>query len=107
LDRPDEIVLIEVETRIRALEAIIRECAEKRASLAESVRSDRTIHVVLVLPPTRHHRALLRAHPAIVAAAFPSDSGSLARALAEPGLRWPGDGILWMSGEDHSRPRVS
>jgi transcriptional regulator with XRE-family HTH domain len=106
LDRPGEIVLMEVETRVRALEAIIRECADKRVAVADVVAGhdvghraiEAAIHIVLVLPPTRHHRALVRAHPAIVAAAFPADPIALARAIADPGQPWPGDGILWASG---------
>lgn len=97
LDRRDDIVLMEVETHIRALEAIIREGTEKRAAVAETAQRDQRIHVVLVLPPTRHHRALVSAHPGIVAVAFPADPEALARALAAPDIDWPGSGILWMS----------
>ena len=97
LDRRDDIVLMEVETHVRALEAIIREGTEKRAAVAETAQRGRRIHVVLVLPPTRHHRALVRAHPGIVAAAFPADPEALARALSAPAIDWPGDGILWVS----------
>ncbi len=104
LDRRDETVLMEVETRIRAVEAIIREGAEKRAAVAEVAPAGRSIHVVLVLPPTRHHRALVSAHPGIVAAAFPASHDSLARALANRDVPWPGDGILWMAGPN-DRPR--
>ena len=93
MDRDRDIVLMEVETHVHALEAIIREGTEKRMALANAV-SDRRIHVVLVLPPTRHHRALVRAHPAIVATAFPAHDADLARSLSN-GSAWPGDGILW------------
>lgn len=113
LDRLGDIVLMEVETRIRALEAIIREGAEKRAAVAATFPADtartgarKRIHVVLVLPPTRHHKALVRAHPGIVAAAFPVGHDSLARALANPGAGWPGDGILWMPGRHDGRVAV-
>jgi Helix-turn-helix. len=100
LDRQGDIVLMEVETHVRAFEAIIRACAEKRAAVADthSAAAGPRIHVVLVLPPTRHHRALASAHPGIVAAAFPAGHDSMARALANPDIPWPGDGILWMTG---------
>lgn len=94
LERGDDVVLMEVETHIRALEAIIRECAEKRSVVA-AADGTRRIHVVLVLPPTRHHLSLVRAHPAIVAAAFPARDTDMASALASPVQTWPGDGILW------------
>jgi transcriptional regulator with XRE-family HTH domain len=94
LDRGNDIVLMEVETHVRALEAIIREGADKRSAVA-AAESARRIHVVLVLPPTRHHRALVRAHPAFVAAAFPAMDTDMASALASTVRDWPGDGILW------------
>lgn len=102
LERLDEIVLMEAETRIRALEAIVRECQAKRAAVAET-GTGRRVHVVLVLPPTRHHRALVRAHPETIRAAFPVPSEELERALRGGAGPWPGDGILWMTrGRDKS-----
>jgi transcriptional regulator with XRE-family HTH domain len=94
LVRGDDVVLMEVETHVRALEAIIREGSDKRSAQA-SVADGRRIHVVLVLPPTRHHRALVSAHPSIIAAAYPAADPELAGALALPDREWPGDGILW------------
>ncbi len=70
LDRGNDVVLMEVETRIGAFEAILREVAEKRRAVAE-VTPGKRIHVVLVLPPTKHHRDLVASHPSIVATAFP------------------------------------
>ena len=98
LDRQTDIVLMEVETHVRALESIIREGAEKRAAIGVSTPTRYRIHVVLVLPPTRHHRALVAAHPGIVAAAFPAGAAALAGALASSDADWPGDGILWEAG---------
>lgn len=97
LDHGLDTVLIEVESRIRALEAIIREGTEKRAAVASTVGPDRRIHVVLVVPPTRHHKALLAAHPRIVATAFPASQDALWLALTGPAAAWPGDGILWLA----------
>jgi transcriptional regulator with XRE-family HTH domain len=99
LDRGDETVLMEVETRVGALEAIIRECAEKRMAVAGTVRAGQRVHVLLVLPSTRHHRAIVTAHPGIVAAAFPASAAAMAQALANPDVEWPGDGILWMTAQ--------
>ena len=95
LDRRGETVLMEVETHVRALEAIIRESAGKRAAVADMAPATRRIHIVLVLPPSRHHRALVKAHPGFVAAAFPANHAELSRALASHDVEWPGDGILW------------
>jgi transcriptional regulator with XRE-family HTH domain len=97
LDRGHDVVLIEVETHVRALEAIIREGAEKRAAVAETAIAGLRIHVVLALPPSRHHRTLVRAHPGIIAVVFPADHEALARALTAPDVEWPGSGILWMA----------
>lgn len=97
LDHGLDTVLIEVESHVRALEAIIREGTEKRAAVAATVGQDRRIHVVLVLPPTRHHKTLMAAHPRIVATAFPASLDALRLALADPVAPWPGDGILWLA----------
>jgi transcriptional regulator with XRE-family HTH domain len=97
LDHGHDTVLIEVESRIRALEAIIREGTEKRNAVASTVGPDRRIHVLLVVPPTRHHKALLAAHPRIVATAFPASQDALRLALTGPDAPWPGDGILWLA----------
>lgn len=96
-DRPGDIVLMEVETRIRAFEAIIREGMEKRAAVAANAVPGSRIHVVLVLPPTRHHRSLMTAHPGIVGTAFPASHDAVRHALADPDVPWPGDGILWVA----------
>jgi transcriptional regulator with XRE-family HTH domain len=95
MDRASDVVLMEVETRIGAFEAILRELAEKRRAVAELTPGKRT-HVVLVLPPTRHHRDLVASHPSIVAAAFPAPEEKLVRALESADAEWPGDGILWI-----------
>jgi transcriptional regulator with XRE-family HTH domain len=97
LDRDGEIVLIEVESRVRAFEAIIRECAEKRAAVVTAVGAGRRVHVVLALPSTRHHGALVAGHPRTVATAFPASHRDLERALSDPASTWPGDGILWVA----------
>ena len=96
LDHGHSVVLIEVESRVHAFEAIIRECADKRAAVAAVVGTRRHVHVVLALPRTRHHRTLVSAHPEIVATAFPASHIALSRALHDPTADWPGDGILWV-----------
>jgi len=96
LARGDDIVLIEVETRIRAFETILRELADKRSGVEAAMQPAR-VHVVLAIPPTRHHRALVGAHPRIVASAFPAPAADLAGALGSSFGPWPGDGILWLA----------
>ena len=92
------VVLIEVESRIRRLEEIQRELHAKRDAVLVRSGSERCVHVVLALPPTHHHRALVRTHPALVAAAFPVSSAHIRRALSAPAQPFPGDGILWVAG---------
>jgi len=96
LDHGPRIVLIEVESRVHAFEAIIRECADKRAAVAAVAGGQRQVHVVLALPRTRHHQTLMTTHPEITAAAFPASNAALSRALRDPTIDWPGDGILWV-----------
>jgi transcriptional regulator with XRE-family HTH domain len=97
LEHGSAIVLIEVESRVHAFEAIIRECADKRAAVATVGDTRRQVHVVLALPRTRHHQMLVNAHPEITVTAFPASSAALSRALRDPTIDWPGDGILWVS----------
>jgi hypothetical protein len=96
LDRGHEMVLFEVETHVHALEAIIREGEDKRSAVAVVVADGRRVHVVLVLPPTRHHRSLAATHPDTIKAAFPASPADIMRALTSAALPWPGDGILWL-----------
>lgn len=95
LARGQDIVLIEVETRVQAFEAIVRELADKRSAVQGVTPGAIRVHVVLALPPTRHHQALVRDHPRSVGATFPIASTELARALADANAAWPGDGIVW------------
>jgi transcriptional regulator with XRE-family HTH domain len=102
LDRGTTTILFEVETRVHALEAIIREGEAKRSAVAADTAdaaqaaTGRVIHVTLVLPPTRHHRTLVNAHPGTIKAAFPASTADVRRALTSPDTPWPGDGILWL-----------
>jgi transcriptional regulator with XRE-family HTH domain len=99
-----DIVLIEIETHVRSLEAIIRECQEKRVAVATRVGAAR-VHIVLALPRTRHHQAIVRAHPTILATAFPIASSRLEAAMIGVDGRWPGDGVLWLATSSPSRRR--
>ena len=96
LDRGGETVLLEVETRVHALEAIIREGEDKRSAVAAVAADGQRIFVVLVLPPTRHHRSLVAAHPGTIKAVFPASTADVGRALTSADVPWPGDGILWL-----------
>jgi DNA-binding XRE family transcriptional regulator len=96
LDGQEDVVLIEVESRVRTLEAAVRELHDERAAVALAEPGQRPIHVVLVLPPTHHHRALVRSHLALINVTFPIPS-RLLEAATRGGGRWPGDGILWLA----------
>jgi transcriptional regulator with XRE-family HTH domain len=92
------IVLNEVETRLRRLEEIVRELHSKREAARELFGPDRTVHVVLVLPPTHRHRALVRDHVGQVAASFPTAASAIRSAFGDATVPFPGDGILWVPG---------
>jgi transcriptional regulator with XRE-family HTH domain len=86
-DRADDVVLIEVESRVGRLEEILREVHAKQAAVTATVPG-RSVHVVLVLPPTPHNRELVREHRATMSAAFPAASRTSAphsAARAGPG----------------------
>jgi len=93
-----DIALFEVESRARRMEQLVRELHGKREAVQMLHAGRARVHVVLVLPPTRHHQALVRALTATVRAAFPVPSTELRRALESPVGPWPGDGILWIPG---------
>ena len=101
LDSPTAIVLIEVETRLASLEEIVRELHAKRMAFLEAPdgAAHRPVHVVLALPVTRRHHALVANHPEIIRTAFPAPSAAIRRALVSPPATWPGDGILWIHRE--------
>jgi transcriptional regulator with XRE-family HTH domain len=104
LARGDDVVLVEIETRLRRFEEILRELHGKRDGVRDSVPG-RRVHVVLALPPTRHHQLLVRALPGAIRAALPTPPALLARALASSEEVWPGDGILWIAGDAGPRGR--
>jgi len=93
-----DLVLFEVESRARRMEQLVRELHGKREAIEMANGGRVRVHVVLVLPPTRHHQVLVRALPATVRAAFPVGSTALRRALESKTGAWPGDGILWIPG---------
>jgi hypothetical protein len=97
LDDGRDVVLAEVETHLGRWEEALREMHGKRAAVLEAGPEGRRIHVVLVLPPTRHHRDLVASIPESVRRAFPVPSSELEAALLGGGP-WPGDGILWVPG---------
>jgi hypothetical protein len=90
--------------RVRRLEEIQRQLHSKRDSAIERFGRGRPIHVLLVLPPTHRHRALVREHAAQIAASFPAQSSAIKAALADAELPYPGDGILWIPGSPVSSP---
>jgi len=93
-----DLVLFEIESRARRLEELVRELHGKREAIEMRNGGRVRVHVVLVLPPTRHHQALIRTLSATARAAFPVPPAELRRALQAPAGPWPGDGILWVPG---------
>jgi len=96
LVRGADTVLFEVETHVQALEAVIRDSNHKRDMVAHDAGPDGRVHAVLVLPPTRHHRELVRMHSETMRAVYPVRSVDLRRSLTTPSVPWPGDGVLWL-----------
>ncbi len=90
-------VLGEVETHLGRWEETLRVMHAKRVAVVDAGVGARRVHIMLVLPPTRHHRELVQAIPLSVRAAFPASSAELDAALRSTGP-WPGDGILWIPG---------
>lgn len=94
LDGGDDIALLEVESRLTRLEETLREYRSK-ADDVTAASAGRRVHVVLVLPPTRHNRAVVAAARETLRHVFPIESSRLLTALTGGGP-WPGSGILWL-----------
>jgi transcriptional regulator with XRE-family HTH domain len=90
-----DIVLSEIEGVLRRCEELLRELHDKARAVAEA-HPDRRVHTLLVLPPTRHNREIMRGLASSMAAAFPADEASIRRALTSDLEPWPGNGILWL-----------
>jgi transcriptional regulator with XRE-family HTH domain len=104
LTDPPDIVLMEIESRVRRWEELIRELHGKRQSVLENGPAGTRVHCVLVLPPTRHHRALVGELSESVAAAFPVPTAAMLERLQSANGAWPGDGILWIPAGPDRRP---
>jgi hypothetical protein len=85
LDGPGS-VGIDVETRLRDIQAIQRRCEAK-------YRDSGVDRVVLVIGDTRHNRSVLREHRAALFSTFPADTAEVRRALRQ-GLLPPRNGIV-------------
>jgi transcriptional regulator with XRE-family HTH domain len=106
LDGVDEIVLFEVESKLGRVEEIVRECQSKANDVAATA-GGRRVHVVLVLPPTRHNREVVAAARETLRHVFPHETPELLAALTGGGP-WPGSGILWLGVDDRTkRPAAS
>jgi transcriptional regulator with XRE-family HTH domain len=97
LQRGGDVVLVEVETRVRRLEEVIRELHSKRQAF-ELEEPRHRVHVVLALPPTTNHFALARTFESLIRTVFPAKRRDLEAALASATLPWPGDGLIWIAG---------
>ncbi|HEY6057892.1 MAG TPA: helix-turn-helix transcriptional regulator [Candidatus Limnocylindrales bacterium] len=98
-----DVVLVEVESHVGAVEEILRELHSKRQATRAAELPTARVHVALALPATRHHRALVRAHPAVFEVAFAIHSEAIESAIRSPAGDWPGDGLLWVPGHREAR----
>ncbi len=101
LENSRDIVLFEVESKVGRVEELLREYRAKVDDV-EAGAGGRRVHIVLVLPPTRHNRAVVAAARATLRQVFPADSASLLGALRSGGP-WPGNGILWLGTGEPTR----
>lgn len=99
LQRTQDIVATEVQTRLDRLEQSIRWSADKARSLPSSgvwpPVGDPTIHRLLVIRSTAATRDIARRFEATLRAACPARAQDIYLALTTPDAPWPGDGILW------------
>lgn len=101
LERPDEVLDIEVERTFVDVQAQLRADALKRASLAE--RDSRPLRLVIAVPDTITTRARLAPHAALIDRAFPVPSRQIWRAIRH-GIRCGGDGVLYVRSQRAALP---
>jgi hypothetical protein len=91
LDRPDEVVHVEIERRIVDFQAQWRSIELKRASHAS--RESRPVRVVVAVPDTASMRTRIQENADLVARVLPLRSRALWRAI-RTGSSIGGDGLL-------------
>lgn len=89
----DEIIAAEVERLLADLQAQYRAADAKRIELA--ALHQRPVRLVLAVADTRHNRAVVRDHAALIGSMLPAGSREIMRAIrtSEPLGR---DGLLWV-----------
>ena len=89
----DEIIAAEIERLLADLQAQYRAADAKRTELA--ALHQRPVRLVLAVADTRHNRAVVRDHAALIGSMLPAGSRETMRAIrsAEPLGR---DGLLWV-----------
>lgn len=88
-----EIIATEIERQLADLQAQYRAAATKRDELA--ALHQRPVRLVLAVEDTRHNRAALREHAALVATILPAGTREIVHAL-RTGRPLARDGLLWV-----------
>jgi hypothetical protein len=101
LVRHPAVVVTEVQSELRRLEAQLRWHEEKAAGLPSSLlwtelADGATISRLLVLRSTRSTRELARSFERTLRAAFPARTADALAALQSPTTPWPGSALVWM-----------
>jgi len=101
LVRGPTVVVTEVQSELRRLEAQLRWHEEKTAGLPSSLLwrylgDEPTVSRLLLLRSTRTTRELARRFEQTLAAAFPARATDALAALTSDGRQWPGAAILWV-----------
>jgi len=93
LERPEELLDIEIERTLVDVQAQLRAAGLKRASLAE--REPRPVRLVIAVPDTNATRARLASHASLIERAFPVQSRHIWRAIRH-GLPCGADGVMFV-----------
>ncbi len=93
LDRPEEVVAIEIERLIVDMQGQTRRGQNKRDAFAE--RESRPVRLILAVPDTRTMRQLVRDHADYLSRVFPIPSRAIWKAIRQ-GTPVGGDGILFI-----------
>jgi transcriptional regulator with XRE-family HTH domain len=103
LDRPDEVVMIEIERGLVDFQAQLRAAEVKRASLA--TRESRPVRLVIAVPETRSMRERLNQNAELIGRVLSISSAAIWRALRQ-GSPIGGDGLLRVHAPPVPQPRA-
>lgn len=108
LDAERDLVCVEVQSQLRAIEATIRWGRQKAEALLTSgpwggdEKGPPVVSRVLAIASTRSNREIVATFQRSIEVAYPAAPEAVVAALTRPDTPWPGSGLLWFTVDDSS-----